>query len=338
MDASPAQQQSLFRTRSWVQSWIDVWGRDASLTLVDLGGSGHPLEHVYLTRTRLKGLIPARTLCLAGTGFGPVSTPRSEYNTMDALVESAGGPLPLLSELKRLNWSQWCMPDLVEGSDCERQLATISRSAHWPIHRESTELAYAATACHFPDYKSSLSGNTRRVYFNQRGKLSGYGGTEREDWAPDRLDPFIDLLNDFHRSRWGTPCFSDPSRRFFHRLFERLPDEGGIPRLEVMRLDGKPVSVLMDIDWRGTRHNIQSGFSESAVPGVSLGALHMGYAIEAALSQGHCYDFLAGRGKSRNYKASVANRTTRLKTLILQKPGIALLRQVQTTLQKRRKT
>ena len=58
--------ESVFRTAAWVQAWIDTWGKDKRLTLIDLGGSANPLEHVYIVKQSLKNIIPIKTLCLAG--------------------------------------------------------------------------------------------------------------------------------------------------------------------------------------------------------------------------------------------------------------------------------
>ena len=83
-------QASVFRSRAWVQAWVDTWGKHPQIRLIDLGGRGDPLEQVYITSARLKKILPVSCLCLAGAGWGPVSTPRAEYNNVDSLLALAG--------------------------------------------------------------------------------------------------------------------------------------------------------------------------------------------------------------------------------------------------------
>jgi hypothetical protein len=52
-----------------------------------------------------------------------------------------------------------------------------------------------------------------------------------------------------------------------------------------------------------TEYNIQSGFDSLALKGLSLGYLHLGYAMELACEEGIAqFDFLAGTGMRRDYK------------------------------------
>ena len=43
---------------------------------------------------------------------------------------------------------------------------------------------------------------------------------------------------------------------------------------------------------------------------ISVGLLHLGYAMEQASRDGvHCYDFLAGTGRTTDYKKRIASRS-----------------------------
>jgi CelD/BcsL family acetyltransferase involved in cellulose biosynthesis len=61
--------------------------------------------------------------------------------------------------------------------------------------------------------------------------------------------------------------------------------------------------VLYDIR-KGTRqYNIKMGFDPAFSSRVSLGLIHLGYAMEAAAERGvTMYDFLAGPGQTSDYK------------------------------------
>ncbi|WP_081666130.1 GNAT family N-acetyltransferase [Marinimicrobium sp. LS-A18] len=317
---------SVFRTRSWVQAWIDTWGKHPGVELIDLGGRRDPLEILYRTTIKLKRWLPAKTLCLAGTGAGAIHTPRSEYNHMNELMQQCGGEEGLRNALTTLSWSQFILPDILIEAPCYEKIRSLSKATRWPLYIERDEPAYCIESPSFKAYCDGLSGSTRRRYFHQRQRLESQSGFLAERWPQDRIEPFIHALNQLHISRWGKPCYSPDSIRFLLQFTASLEDEGGTIVLDVLKLEGVIVSVLFDIIWKGTRYNLQSGYVTSGTTGLSLGALHLGYGIEEAVKSGQRYDCLAGQGKHTDYKRHIANKKHRLQTVILQKPSIATLR------------
>lgn len=317
---------SVFRTRSWVQAWLDTWGKHPGVELIDLGGRRDPLDMLYRTTIRLKRWLPAETLCLAGIGVGAIHTPRSEYNHMSEMTQQCGGEEGLKDVLKTLKWNQFIFPDVLVDAPSHQQLLSLSTSTRWPLFVERDEPAYCIESASFKAYCDNLSGNTRRRYFHQRQRLESLGGFQAERWSIDRIETFFQTLNQLHISRWGRPCYSADSISFLKQFTANLEDEGGIVVLDVLKLNGAIVSVLFDIIWKGTRYNLQSGYVTSGASGLSLGALHLGYGIEEAVTNRQRYDCLAGRGKHTDYKRYIANKTYRLQTVILQKPSIAILR------------
>jgi len=61
--------------------------------------------------------------------------------------------------------------------------------------------------------------------------------------------------------------------------------------------------VLYDIRKGARQHNISMGFNPAFSSKISLGLMHLGYAMEAAAErQVDTYDFLAGGGQRSDYK------------------------------------
>jgi CelD/BcsL family acetyltransferase involved in cellulose biosynthesis len=61
--------------------------------------------------------------------------------------------------------------------------------------------------------------------------------------------------------------------------------------------------VLYDIRREQRQYNLKMGFDPAFSAQVSLGLLHLGYAMEAAAAeQIRIYDFLAGPGRTSDYK------------------------------------
>lgn len=303
---SPA--QSLFRSNAWVSAWLETWGRDPRIQVIDVGGRGAPLEMMYLLKHRIKNVVPVKSLLVAGCGFANFDPPRAEYNNLDSLIACAGGLAPLINELKKLSWNQWCVTDFCVSDISELLVASASL---YPVKLWS-DVAYRINTMDLREYKQRLSASTRSKYFNKRSKLSEYGVVEISNAESPQL--FFYWLNQFHSMRWGRPCYSPISMDFFNRFIERIKLEGGTPILQMLSIDGEIVSVLFDVIFQGVRYNLQSGYNEKRFGHLALGSLHFGYAIEDALNKGNSYDFLAGMGKNANYKEKIATAAQSMDT------------------------
>lgn len=318
--------QSIFRTEAWVQAWIDTWGKDPRIQLIDLGGRKKPLEHVYITKYRLKKIFPVDTLCLAGTGFGAISTPRAEYNNINPLIAMAGGKSELIRLLSSLNWQQFVIPDIDTTTSAIIELHELVNNSRWRIQTEKTELAYTIFSGSFEAYTEKLGANTRRTYFNRRERLAYEGEISLTDFELREASVFFRYLNQFHILRWGVPCYSKESQDFIKNFAERLTAAGGELIMQGLNVNGEPVSVLLDVIWDNTRYNLQSGYIENRFKKIALGSLHLGYAIQAALERRQRYDFLAGEGKHSNYKARIATHTKPLESIWITASKIADLK------------
>ncbi len=294
---------SLFRTLAWVQSWVDVWGAHPRVKLVDLGGRCNPLEMVYLLNHRLKGVVPVTSLVLAGNGYADFNLPRAEYNNLDSLLLLAGGKELLIKELIKLPWNQWALTDF-SSNVVDESFSVLSEKYGAKVIEPRIEVSYRIKLDGSANYKAQLSSSVRAKYFNRKSKLSEHGCIELIELSSTR--DFFQILNEFHRLRWGRPCYSAQSMEFLALFVERLRVEGGRPIMQLLQVAGETVSVLFDVVWNGVRYNFQSGYFEKKFPQIALGSLHLGIAIEQALDAGLTYDLLAGTGKNVNYKQKIA--------------------------------
>jgi hypothetical protein len=158
---------------------------------------------------------------------------------------------------------------------------------------------WAQLPASFQDYVRRLDPGVRRKLFNQRRKLTD----PRIEYANETdLRATLELLWQFSARRWeGTPPAAHIQS--FHQ--EIAADLARTHELRLSRLivAGETRSVLYNVQRAATVYYVQSGFDPDAARGVSLGYLHFGYAIEAACSERvPRFDFLAGRGRHRDYK------------------------------------
>lgn len=331
--AQPSDSPSVFRSAAWVQAWIDTWGKHPALQLIDLGGRSNPLETVYITRQRLKKIIPVNTLSLAGVGCGLISTPRAEYNTLDELITCAGGEKDFFKLIKPLSWQQLYLPDVLQHSSTELHVHQLVQQPTIRLCELKTEPTYAVAISSVDDYLQQLGANTRLAYFNRRKNLARQGDIYFHQYNLGAADDAIAVLNNFHAQRWGRPCYSLESRAFLKNFGARLQDQGGELILQSMQVNSEPVSILVDVIWNNTRYNFQSGYAENKYPKIALGALHMGYAIEQAIANKQVYDFMAGTGKHSDYKKRIATRVQSITTYSLERGFIKTLRQLHQLIQ-----
>ena len=305
---------SLFQTNAWLEAWWDVWGETPGFCSVIPGGQGS--SGLYLDRYRFRGILPIRCLQFVGTNYRRISTPRSEYNKPEAkwFTDSEYG------FIRGLAWNEAVFRDVVEDSSDLNEIENISRRNGWLVRVIHSDDAYSISTSHgFDAYLKSLGPGTRLRLYNRRNVLKSCGEISLENLWPKDPDTFFDLLNDFHRARWGAPCFSQASLRFHKKFLADIEIENAEPQLSVLRCGQAAISVLYNVQYEGTVYNLQSGFLETFHKKLSVGTIHLGYCIENAFTDPDVrhFDLLAGEGKNQNYKKRLATDVTPLVSVMV---------------------
>lgn len=299
---------NLFLTRAWQDAWWKHWGSTPGFELV---GEGRDCSGLYLDRYKYKGVLPVTCLQFIGTNYRRLSTPRTEYNCL---------PTDNPEAIFALGWSEAVLSDMPEDSPDVRALRELADKRQCLARRIGGDVAYSIeTNGLFSDYLASLGSGTRLRLYNRRSVLEQTGSVTVRNWWPDKLVSFFELLNGFHRYRWGQPCFNETSLSFHQQFLKDIVHEGGRPELSVLCVAGRPVSVLYNVLYRNVTYNLQAGFVEDFHKKLALGTLHLGYSIEAAFGDDEveAFDLLAGGGKNEDYKAKLATDRTPLVSLML---------------------
>ena len=334
-DANP-----LFLGWPWLFSWWEVWSQVYGLELVLVG--------VYDEKDALVGLGPfyrrailtslgfrVYRLYLLGGAWRLAPTVRSEYcGLILPRYRKKEVNQAILQAIGDLQWGELVVSD-VDAEDVSQFIPDKWSLVHPArlIPRVNDHGIRIATEGSFAEWLKSLGKNTRLKAFNRRTYLSEQGELKFQPHQPDADGDFFDRLNGFHQTRWGKPVFDGDALRF-HRLFlSRLPLCGGRPELTTLRYNGRCVSVLYDVIVDGWRMNLQAGFIEDFDSKVSLGSLHLGFAIEAAfLSESvQFYDLLAGAGKTHFYKSHFKGEPVEFFTFqVVKSPLLACLYKIQS--------
>lgn len=168
----------------------------------------------------------------------------------------------------------------------------------------------------FSAYVGGLGASTRRSLLHLRARLERLGTVEVvQSGDVQGAWRVLDELNRLHAGRWGTPAFSGHALSFHRELIANWLPEGRVAMSRLL-LNGQCLSCLYDLRIGTTQYNIQLGFDSAFRGRVSLGLIHLGYAIEQAASElVDTYDFLAGRGRRSNYKSNLASRSQEVATI-----------------------
>ncbi|WP_166259610.1 GNAT family N-acetyltransferase [Marinobacter salicampi] len=311
---------SLFQTHAWQSAWWEVWGRENNFDLVREWGDGR--SGLYLSRYRIKGLIPATSLEFVGCSYRNLRSTRTEYNSFRKDSESVGLSAAALKSLLTTRWSEAVFNDLIEDSEDTVALRTLARQEGWLVRETAADAAWHVnTDGLFRTYLKSLGSNTRLRLYNRRSVLETTGAISTENCFAGCTDPgaFFRRLNEFHRRRWGKPVYGDKALAFNTLFLQRVQQEGGEPQLSLLKCNDGVISVLYNVKYQGCVYNLQSGFEETFHPKLALGTLHLGYAIEEAFNDPEVsrFDMLAGSGKKENYKARIATGSCQLVSLMV---------------------
>ncbi|KAA1175060.1 GNAT family N-acetyltransferase [Marinobacter salinexigens] len=310
---------SLFQTNAWQDAWWAIWGSTPGFRHIQ--SCEQEVSGLYQDVYRLYGCIPIRCFQFIGTNYRRISTPRTEYNSLFHGGDTVSGQEPAFTELLDSGeWTEAVFRDVREDAPDLEILRRLAVSRGWSMRTLATDTAYAVdTRGSFQSYLAGLGSNTRLKLYNRRKILEGLGTVALENAWPNRVDEFFDLLNRFHRVRWGVECFNKESLEFHRCFLEQISKDGGGPSLSLLLCGDRVISVVYNVCYKGCVYNLQSGYVEDFHRKIALGTLHLGYCIETAFSSPtlQMFDMLAGTGKNDNYKARLATQHVELRSVMV---------------------
>lgn len=334
-DASP-----LFMSWPWLFSWWQTWSQVLGMELVLLAVFNENSELVGIGPFSRRVLVtPAggrvTRMYMLGNAWRLAPTVRTEYCGIIAWrgYEDAVGDVLLLA-LEQLGWDELICTDVpADQLEHFRQSGLDGNRGYRIIQRTVDVGVCVNTTGTFADWLGGLGKNTRLKAYNRRAYLEKQGDLEFSTHDAVRNGDFFELLNAFHQRRWGKPAFEREALRFHRLLQQRLHLCDGEPALSVVLYNGRCVSVLYDIVVRDYRFNLQAGYEEAFDSKVSLGYLHLGFAIEEAFSDKKTfrYDLLAGTGKKQFYKSHFHGEAVHFSTFqVVRGPLLKLLYAIQS--------
>jgi CelD/BcsL family acetyltransferase involved in cellulose biosynthesis len=306
----------LFLSWEWQTLWWryfgDELGQDSHILAFSRGAELVGLAPLYRQRVVRGGVLPARSVQLVGLSWRETGPLISEYldviappAELEAVREAC-----LRSLLAEPGWSEFVVGLTASGPQWRAALARAAPQEQHYLRELDRSVTYQADLRQgFAAYLRDLQQSTRRSLWNLRHRLAALGPVRHETLGLADIEAGFEELNRLHRLRWQKPAFAGARLRFHLELARRLAGEGELA-LSRLRVGTQTVSVLYDIRRRGRQYNIKMAFDPGLSRRISLGLLHLGYAIEAAADQQmSTYDFLAGPGRTSDFKRLLSQRS-----------------------------
>ncbi len=299
----------LFLSWEWLTLWWQCFGEALSAAPEILAFyRGEDLVGVaplYRRRVVRSGFLPVSSVQLMGLSWRDPGPLISEY--LDVIA--ASGEVDAVRHacvrvlLQEPAWTECVIGFTVAGKQWHEAFARCDQARRQYVRNLDPLVSYQADLSRgFAAYLRALRQSTRRSVLNLRGRLAVHGKVSFELVAPEDIASGFSDLNRLHQLRWQQPAFTG-TRLTFHTSLASLLGARGELALSRLRVAGQVVSVLYDIRKGARQYNISMGFNPAFSSKISLGLIHLGYAMEAAAErQVATYDFLAGGGQRSDYK------------------------------------
>lgn len=319
--ARSAAVDNIFLSWAWQYSWWETWGKRLDLELYLLAaydaGSLVGLAPLYIENKAIGRLRYLRRMQFIGNSWGRADTVRTEYLGFILPTQKPEDVAKALFKhlQDHARWDELVLCDIVEDESTAPWIKVLAMRKGWVTYTAGSDLGVRIdTRGQFDDYLKRLGPNTRLKLYNRRRFLKGMGSVAiRHESTPTS---FFNILNTLHETRWGGPCFEGLSLDFHLQFLTRIKGIGQ-PRLSVIYLDKKPLSALYNVRVGSAEYNIQAGYIERFHKKLSLGTIHLGFAIENAFEDKTTsrFDLLAGKGKTIAYKARYGGEEVTFSTI-----------------------
>ncbi|MBS0581167.1 MAG: GNAT family N-acetyltransferase [Proteobacteria bacterium] len=300
---------ALFLSWDWLTNWWrvfgDMVGGNADVLAFYRGEQLVGIAPLYHRRLRRNGVLVTRSVQMIGIAWRDAGPLISEYLDVIATSEdlAAVREACVAHLVAQPDWNELVIAFTGTGTEWGEAYTQQARGGGRYVRELDRSVTYQADLSQgFAAYLKELRQSTRRSLWNLRRRLGTAGSVRLEAVGRAQLDGAFADLNRLHLLRWNKPAFVGKRLEFHRALAERLIETADL-KMSRLWVNGKVVSVLYDVCKKARQYNIKMAFDPNFSTQVSLGLIHLGYAMELAAGEGVArYDFLAGPGRSSDFK------------------------------------
>jgi hypothetical protein len=306
---------ALFLSWDWLTNWWrvfgDLVGGQADILAVYRGAQLVGLAPLYHRRLWRNGIFSTHSVQMIGIAWRDAVPLISEYLDVIAAAEdlAAVREACVAHLAAQGGWNELVIAFTGTGAQWGEAYERHAAGAGRYVRELDRSVTYQADLSQgFAAYLKELRQSTRRSLWNLRRRLGDEGAVRLEAVAPAQIDGAFADLNRLHLLRWNKPAFIGKRLEFHRQLAHRLHDTQDLVMTRLW-VNGKVVSVLYDVCKRARQYNIKMAFDPNFSTQVSLGLIHLGFAMEQAAARGVAsYDFLAGPGRSSDFKRLLSQK------------------------------
>ncbi len=313
-----SQADALFLSWDWLTLWWHCFA-DALSAVPEIlafyrGAELVGVAPLYRRRVVRRHVFVATSVQLIGLSWRDPGPLMSEY--LDIVATAADTDRvrrACAAVLLGQRWTEWVIGFTAAGPQWGEAFDSTGLGRRHYVRDLDPLVSYQADLSGgFEEYLRSLGQSTRRSLWNLRHRLARQGRVSFEQLPVEEVERALDDLNRLHQLRWGRVAFSRSGLDFHTRLARRLAARGELA-ISRLRVGSDVVSVLYDIRKGSRQYNLSMGFDPSFGNRLSLGLIHLGYAMEAAAEREvRTYDFLGGSGQHSDYKRHLSQTRCKL--------------------------
>jgi CelD/BcsL family acetyltransferase involved in cellulose biosynthesis len=284
-----------------LHGWVEEWWRHS-------GEGARPLVHAAFDDGRLVGGLP---LCLVDRrGLQVLSFQGGSQSALADLVLDRAAPASIAKALADRAESSGQDLALLYGLPASSRLVEAVGPDRVHLVERSEAPVLDLDGGWERVYRAKTTAKRRNQDARKRKQLAAVGRVETQvAREPDELEAALEDAFELHEIRWrGRPDgsgFATPAGRLFHRAALRRLAELGIPRIVLLRLDGRPIAFHYFFLFERRMYVHRLAF-DPAYSRYSPGLLNTLDSIEAADAEGAAIvEFLGG---AERYKIELADR------------------------------
>lgn len=305
---------SVFLTRDWIESWVDVFGPQHRLLSIAV----HEAEVLVGTavlavktegRGRLRRVMFAGQHPTTGEHLDIVARPGFERSVAETVADVLLGPA-------RRQWDVLTMQRLrADSAVIPHFIAAVSGRGHPAKVVETGGSPFLPLPASQDELLQTRSRNFRGQVNQSRNRVGRLGSVVLDVLGETLdLDEGLDDLFRLHRMRWGsTSGFATTDKEAFHRQLAKRLHQNGELYLAVLRVEGRSIAARYDFVYGDKIWCVQGGWDpefQDARPGMYTTEAVIRWGIDRGLRE---YDFLAG---DHGYKTRWATETRSMVTAV----------------------
>jgi CelD/BcsL family acetyltransferase involved in cellulose biosynthesis len=284
-----------------LHAWLDEWSRNSAEGV-------RPVVHAAFDDGRLVGGLP---LCLVERrGLRVLSFQGGSQSALADVILERTAPASIATALaERAEASGQDLALLYGLPAASRLVEALGRDRVHLIERSEAPVLELEGGWD-EIYRAKTTAKSRNQHARKRKQLAAVGRLETEVVRePAELGAALEEAFELHETRWrGRPDgsgFATPGGRRFHRAALRRLAELDIPRIVLLKLDGRPIAFHYFLLFERRMYVHRLAF-DPAYARHSPGLLNTLDAIEAAAAEGATMvEFLGG---AERYKLELADR------------------------------